>query len=184
MATSEDVVSNELNKLTKKDIINILVLKKIPDSVSSNSVISDFFENYITSSVIVNVNKNLLINKDTGPHENCSKIECIKNQIQCQFWERENKLLLQTINHLEKRLVSQDELINHLKTDQNKNQITKTNNITPSTSSIPNKINDRITETSMRRNPNSPSLQKPGSSSTTLRKSVQYLKWVTCMSIG
>lgn len=165
-AASEEAVSIELNKLTKKEIINILVLKKIPDSVNSNSVISDFFEKYITNSVTVNVSKNLLINSDTRSHENCSKIECMKNQIQCQFWDRENKLLTQTINHLEKRLVSQEELINYLKTDKNKNQTTMVKKLTPSVSSIPNRNCEQITETSIGVNRYSPTLDIPCSSTT------------------
>lgn len=182
MAASEDLIISELNKLTKKDIINILVQRRLPESVNYNTVVYDFFENYIANSGIPKDNNNFLISS-LPEQECCVKTKCQKKEVQCHFYERENKLLNQTIGHLEKRLVNQEELISYLKNDINKHEMLKVNNPAPPSCPAVNQANDRIAAASKEIISINENTQKP-STSTSIELYSDKLKTKTTKTIS
>lgn len=114
MANGTDVLSAELNKIKKCDLIEILITKRVPSSVENNVVIANLV------NTLFNADNPIEISNNADPE--CSKPQCINNSISKQYLKQELVLKDQLIQHLEKRIVDQ-EMINSLLNQVNSKSI-------------------------------------------------------------
>lgn len=112
MATNADLLISELNKINKKDLINILVQQKIPNNLVLNKTVSDFFNSLgilCDNSAKLDENE---CNTDTEVINICEKINCIRHSVQVEFLRNESSLLKKIIVVLENRINDQQVIIN------------------------------------------------------------------------
>lgn len=120
MATSSDVLVQELNKVNKKDLINILVFKKVPPNVTISKVLCDFFKKLSVSAVSEKIDDDCFYDSSEVINSECDKVKCIKLPIENEAFRNEIKLQRSMILHLERRINDQEVIIDLLKTNCNK----------------------------------------------------------------
>lgn len=135
MASSIDtaLLSSELKKLKKDELVDIIVFKKLP-----NSVTSEVLKNFVN---IKSTCEELTINEmfhdsQEYPATICVNQSCADIKMNYQKLSNETDIVRKLSFHLEKRTEEQSELINFLKLEINALNINNHNTIqsTPSTS--------------------------------------------------
>lgn len=105
MATRSDVLIKELNKINKKDLINLLVLKKVPANMSLNKVLSEFFKNLISISVCSEKSEDACYyDSSEVMNSECEKIKGIILSIENEAFRNEKRLQKTIFFYLEKRI--------------------------------------------------------------------------------
>lgn len=175
-ASATDVLICELNKVNKKDLIYILVHRKIPSNIVVNNTVSEFLKSFmIYGEKSSETEENVSYTNLEVSNIECEKSSCMKNSVQNVFLTKENMLLMKTAEHLENRINDQKMIINLLQ-----NQIKNSKNFpfekaTPSVSSdmnCPQANNANLSDNLLVQNRNLPSIsrQKPETSVDTSNK--------------
>lgn len=121
MAVSAEVLISELNKVNKKDLINILVYRKVPSNVTLNDTLSDYFNKLcLISGKDDKIEDELFHDTADDIVYMCDKPKCIKNSVQCEAYRNEVLLLKTTIHHLEGRIKDQGVIIDLLQINDNR----------------------------------------------------------------
>ena len=145
MASSEvSMLVQELNKLTKPVLIELIVYKKVP----ANIKYCDILKKYMCQSDKV---PETLKDNDCEKFHDCQvSTECLRSKCgqvsaELESYKRESNLLKQLIHHLEKRTSELEEIINLLKLN---NTSSNYNNkmVAPSNNSHENYSKEQTTE--------------------------------------
>lgn len=125
MAAANEVLVNELSKINKKDIINILVYRKIPTGIVLNSVVNEFFNNLGVRSENSKTKTNCSSDIEGEVATECENIQCIKQCLQSKSYHNERNLLRNMTQHLEHRIRDQEVIIQLLQKNVNENNNNK-----------------------------------------------------------
>lgn len=151
----KQVVTSELNKLKKNELIDIILSFKLPVSVSNVQLI-----NYVNSIKKCDNDCEFIASFDTVGHDECRNRACFKKKTDLQSEITSVKYNMETVSklifHLEKRTQEQEELIAFLKNNYS-------NPIVRETPSSNNEKKDSSSKLTRFNNPTIQGQQKTGS---------------------
>lgn len=145
MASSEvSLLVQELNKLTKPVLIELIVYKKVPANIKCCDIVKKHMCKSYKVSETPKDNDHEKFH-DSQDFTECLKSKCVQISTELESYKRESNLLKQLIHHLEKRTSELEEIITLLKLN---NTSTNHNNkmVAPSNYSHQKSSVDKTTE--------------------------------------
>lgn len=137
MAADSSALANELNKLKKSELIDLITLQKIPSNFMTSAVLLSFKTKLqVAVQNVVEIDNN--VNLDVTDF--CCKQSCIQLKISNETQKVKLEALNKLVSHLEGRLLDQQNIIALLKEcklvrDQLKDESSNTNKVLTTTPS-------------------------------------------------
>ena len=170
--SAHDKVIAELNKLKKTELIDFIINKKLPVSIS-NSVLKEFSENYYENSSSIEKKEEILQEALSDTTE-CTNMACVRTSFGYQSKVSELQSINKLVMQMEKRLQDQEDIIALLKCKTSRNNLNSIQTETPNATSSSSNFN-LVTDNNNKKNGQSTATARPASTEKTLTSAVNEL---------